>query len=113
MVEEKMGNHARNTHKAAKAGEIITRLANDGFAVVDGTHRFEGVFIDLFYLNNLMASGSIIFLDDYQIAGVRKAVTFFISNMQWTMEEISEPSETHQWAVVRTRHEPLKRTYKD
>jgi predicted O-methyltransferase YrrM len=83
------------------------------FAIVDGTHRFEGVFIDLFYLNNLLAPGSVIFLDDYQIPGVRKAVAFFLSNMQWITEEVSEPSETHQWAVVRTRYEPLERTFKD
>jgi hypothetical protein len=29
------------------------------------------------------------------------------------MEEVSEASETHQWAVVRTRFEPLERTFKD
>ena len=83
------------------------------FAIVDGTHRFEGVFIDLFYLNNLMTPSSVIFLDDYQIPGVRKAVTFFLSNMKWTLEEVSGSSDTHQWAVVRTRHEPLERTFKD
>ena len=96
---------------------VLPELQQQGrkfdFAVVDGTHCFEGVFIDLFYLDSLMAPRSVIFLDDYQIAGVRKAVTFFLSNMQWTLEKISEPSETHQWAVVRTRYEPLKRTYKD
>jgi len=56
---------------------------------------------------------SVIFLDDYQIPGVRKAVTFFVTNMKWMLEEVSESSDTHQWAVVRTRHEPLERTYKD
>jgi predicted O-methyltransferase YrrM len=96
---------------------ILPELQQQGrkfdFAIVDGTHRFEGIFIDLFYLNNLMAPSSVIFLDDYQIPGVRKAVAFFLSNMQWAMEEVSEASETHQWAVVRTRHEPLERTFKD
>jgi len=96
---------------------ILPELQQQGrkfdFAIVDGTHRFECVFIELFYLNNLMASSSVIFLDDYQIPGVRKAIAFFLSNMQWTMEEVSEASETHQWAVVRTRHEPLERTFKD
>ncbi len=96
---------------------ILPELQQQGrkfdFAVVDGTHRFEGVFIDLFYLNNLMMPSSVIFLDDYQIPSVRKAVTFFLSNMKWTLEEVSESSDTHQWAVVRTRHEPLERTFKD
>jgi predicted O-methyltransferase YrrM len=96
---------------------ILPELQQQGrkfdFAIVDGTHRFEGIFIDLFYLNNLLAPSSVIFLDDYQIPGVHKAVAFFLSNMQWTMEEVSEASETHQWAVVRTRHEPLERTFKD
>ena len=96
---------------------ILPELQQQGrkfdFAMVDGTHRFEGVFIDLFYLNNLLAPSSVIFLDDYQIPGVRKAVAFFLSNMQWTMEEISAASETHQWAVVRTRYKPLERMFKD
>src|SRR6266852_6024027 len=68
---------------------------------------------NLFYLNNLLVPSSVIFLDDYQIPGVRKAVAFFLSNMQWTMEENSEASATHQWAVVRTPHKPLERTFKD
>jgi len=112
-----IGVHERTEFHKRPSELVLPELQQQGrkfdFAVVDGTHRFEGVFIDLFYLNNLVAPSSVIFLDDYQIAGVRKAVAFFISNMQWTLEEISEPSETHQWAVVRTRHEPLNRTYKD
>ena len=109
-------NHQTEFHKRPSE-LILPELQQQGrkfdFAVVDGTHRFEGVFIDLFYLNNLMTPSSVIFLDDYQIPGVRKAVTFFLSNMKWTLEEVSESSDTHQWAVVRTRHEPLERTFKD
>ena len=93
--------------------ELQRRGRKFDFAIVDGTHRFEGVFIDLFYLDNLMEPNNVIFLDDYQIPGVRKAVAFFLSNMQWAIEEVSEASEIHQWAVVRTRHEPLERTFKD
>src|ERR1035438_7808025 len=81
---------------------VLPELQQQGrkfdFAIVDGTHRFEGVFIDLFYLNNLLEPSSVIFLDDYQIPGVRKAVAVFPNHLQWTLEEVSESSDTHQWA---------------
>ena len=60
---------------------VLPELQQQGrkfdFAIVDGTHRFEGVFIDLFYLNNLLEPSSVIFLDDYQIPGCPQGGCFF------------------------------------
>ena len=39
-------------------------------------------------------------------------VLIYLSNLEWTIEEISEEDETHQWAIIRTRNEPLERDYK-
>ena len=82
------------------------------FAIVDGNHRFEIVFLDLNYLSHLLKPGSVIFLDDYQLPAIRKAVAFFLSNLDWTLEEVSEESELHQWAVIRTRAVVPERDFK-
>jgi predicted O-methyltransferase YrrM len=71
-------------------------------AVVDGNHRFDGVFLDLWYLGRLLGPSSVVFLDDYQLPGVAKAASFFVSNLDWQLEEVSPPDDLHQWAVLRT-----------
>jgi predicted O-methyltransferase YrrM len=80
-------------------------------AFVDGNHRFDGVFVDLFYLGRLVRPGGIVFLDDYQLPGVARAASFFTSNLGWTMEEISPPDDLHQWAVLRTSTVPDTRPF--
>lgn len=54
---------------------------------IDGNHRFDGVFLDLFYLGRLVRKGGILILDDYNLPGVRRAVSFFVSNLGWTVED--------------------------
>jgi predicted O-methyltransferase YrrM len=80
-------------------------------AFVDGNHRFDGVFVDLFYLGRLVRPGGIVFLDDYQLPGVARAASFFTSNLGWTGEEISPPDDLHQWAVLRTSTVPDTRPF--
>jgi len=80
-------------------------------AFVDGNHRFDGVFVDLFYLGRLVRPGGIVFLDDYQLPGVARAASFFTSNLGWTREEISPPDDLHQWTVLRTSTVPDTRPF--
>ena len=54
---------------------------------IDGNHRFDGVFLDLFYLGRLIRKGGILILDDYNLPGIRRAVSFFLTNLGWTVEE--------------------------
>jgi hypothetical protein len=71
-------------------------------AFVDGNHRFDGVFLDLVYLGRLVRPGGIVFVDDYQLPAVARAVSFCVTNLGWTLEEISAADDLHRWAVVRT-----------
>ncbi len=91
--------------------QLVSKDRSFDFAIVDGNHRFDGVFIDLFYLEKLLRPGCVIFLDDYQLPAIRKAVDFFHKNLEWTIEEVSERSELHQWAVVRTSRKRIDRAY--
>jgi predicted O-methyltransferase YrrM len=81
------------------------------FAIVDGNHRFDGVFLDLWYLGRLLRPSSVVFLDDYQLPGVAKAASFFVSNLDWQLEEVSPSDDLHQWAVVRTSANSDRRSF--
>jgi predicted O-methyltransferase YrrM len=71
-------------------------------AFVDGNHRFDAVFVDLFYLGRLLPKGGLILLDDYDLPGVRRAVSFYLSNLDWRIEETSRADDAHHWVALRT-----------
>src|SRR6266487_2857675 len=71
-------------------------------AFVDGNHRFDPVFVDLYYLGHLVRKGGIIILDDYNLPGIKRAASFFVNNLGWRIEETSPPDDKHCWVVLRT-----------
>jgi predicted O-methyltransferase YrrM len=71
------------------------------FGFIDGCHLFDYVFLDLFYLSKLIKMGGIIFMDDYDNVAIRKAVSFFIKNFDWKIEETGSYKK-REWLVVRT-----------
>lgn len=93
-------------HHAERSQFALPRFVAEGqmfdLAFVDGNHRFDAVFVDLFYLGSLVRKGGIIMLDDYQLPGVAKAASFFIANVGWVLEDVSEADPLHQWAILRT-----------
>ncbi len=72
------------------------------FGFVDGNHRFDSVFLDLFYLGRLVRKGGIAALDDYNLPGIKRAISFFTTNLGWVIEEHSPPEDQHEWVVLRT-----------
>jgi predicted O-methyltransferase YrrM len=104
-------------HHAEESQIVLPRFLGEGrrfdLAFVDGNHRFDGVFVDLFYLGRLVRSGGIVFVDDYQLPAVALAVSFFVNNLGWTIEEVSAADELHQWAVLRTSARPDTRRFDD
>ena len=71
---------------------LLPRFIKEGrcfdLAFVDGNHRFDYVFVDLFFLCRLIRKGGAVILDDYDLPGIRRAVSFFVANVGWTVEEI-------------------------
>jgi predicted O-methyltransferase YrrM len=99
-----------------EASEIaLPRLLSENrqfdFAFVDGNHRFDWVFLDLIYLGRLLRGGSVIFLDDYQLPAIRKALSFCTRNLQWTIEDDGVADDTHHWVVVRTAQRARPRNF--
>ena len=77
-------------------------------AFIDGNHRFDYVFVDLFYLGRLVKRGGIVILDDYNLSGIQKAVAFYLTNLQWRIEEVVEDHSV----VLRTAEEPDERDFR-
>jgi predicted O-methyltransferase YrrM len=93
----------------------LPRFLSEGrrfdLAFVDGNHRFDGVFLDLVYLGRLLRPEGIVFVDDYQLPAVARAASFFLTNLGWTLEEVSAAGDLHQWAVLRTGSGPDRRPF--
>jgi hypothetical protein len=70
-------------------------------AFIDGNHRFDRVFLDLYYLRRLVRPAGIVMLDDFELPAIAKAVAFFVRNRGWSVEE-SSPNGPHGWVVLRT-----------
>ncbi len=102
-------------HHAEDSQITLPRFVQQGrtfdLAFVDGNHRFDGVFVDLVYLGRLVRSGGIVFLDDHQLPAVARAATFFVTNLGWSLEEVSADTDRHHWAVLRTADGPDARTF--
>jgi predicted O-methyltransferase YrrM len=93
-------------HHLEESQIALPRLLAEGrrfdLAFVDGNHRFDGVFLDLAYLGRLVRPGGIVLVDDYQLQAVARAASFFLSNLGWSLEEVSDADELHHWAALRT-----------
>jgi len=79
---------------------------------VDGNHRFDSVFVDLYYLGHLVRKGGVIILDDYALPGIERAASFFMRNLGWRLEETAAPEDGHHWAVLRTANEEDSRDFR-
>jgi predicted O-methyltransferase YrrM len=93
-------------HHAEESQIALPRFLGEArrfhLAFVDGNHRFDGVFLDLVFLGRLVHSGGIVFVDDYQLPAVARAVSYCVTNLDWTLEEVSAADDLHRWAVLRT-----------
>jgi predicted O-methyltransferase YrrM len=51
------------------------------FAFIDGDHRFEGVFLDLYFMSRLVRGGGLVVVDDTWMPAVRLAVAYVERNL--------------------------------
>jgi predicted O-methyltransferase YrrM len=99
-------------HHAEKSHFVLPQLLRAGkqfdLGFVDGNHRFDAVFVDLYYLGLLVKRGGVIVLDDYDLPGIQRAVAFFVTNLNWTIEEAALG-----WVVLRTARDADTRHFTD
>jgi predicted O-methyltransferase YrrM len=84
---------------------VLPRLLEQGrtfdLAFIDGSHRFEAVFLDLVYAARLVPEGGIVFVDDTQLLAVQRSVEFCVQNLGWVEEGRGRESAAHEWSVLR------------
>jgi predicted O-methyltransferase YrrM len=102
-------------YHAEESQIALPRLLGEGrrfdLAFVDGNHRFDGIFLDLVYLGRLLHPGAVVVVDDYQLPAVARAASFCLTNLGWTLQEVSPVDELHQWAALRTSMAPDTRPF--
>jgi predicted O-methyltransferase YrrM len=74
----------------------LPRLAAEArefeLAFVDGDHRFEGVFLDLYFMTRLVRPGGLVVVDDMWMPAVRTAVAYVEKNLGATLEADALPN---------------------
>lgn len=88
----------------------LPRLLADGFvadaAFVDGSHIFHNVFVDLFYLRELVRPGGLMILDDCGFPSVATAARYFEVNTGWQPEPLPGPTRLCAFRLPDPRVEP-------
>jgi predicted O-methyltransferase YrrM len=88
----------------------LPRLLADGFvadaAFVDGSHVFHNVFVDLFYLRELVRPGGLVILDDCSYLSVATAARYFEVNTGWQPEPMAWPTRLRAYRLPEPRTEP-------
>jgi predicted O-methyltransferase YrrM len=88
----------------------LPRLAADGLvadaAFVDGSHIFHNVFVDLFYLREIVRPGGLVILDDCEWPSVATAVRYFELNAGWRPQPLGEGSRLRAYRLPDPRVEP-------
>lgn len=102
--------------RAADAGEfhrlfregseaVLPRLWAEGarfdLAFIDGDHRFEHVFLDVFYARRLVRPGGLIIVDDSWMPSVKKCAAFFASADLVRVEELPGRAAAAKYFVLR------------
>jgi predicted O-methyltransferase YrrM len=85
----------------------LPRLVGQGrefdLAFVDGDHRFEGVFLDLYFMTRLVRPDGVVVVDDMWMPAVRTAVAYVERNLGATLEPDALPN------AFRWRRRPMSR----
>jgi predicted O-methyltransferase YrrM len=115
---ENVGRHSIASAGLADICRLVTersqlalpRLVSEGFAAdtafVDGSHIFHNVFVDLYFLRELIRPGGLIILDDYQWPSVATAVRYFELNAGWLSQQIDQPTRLRAFRLPTTPLEP-------
>ncbi len=93
------------------SGLVLPRLVDEGrlfdFAFVDADHRFDGVFIDMFYVDQLLKPGAVAVFDDTNWDGVFLACRFAETNYGYeALAELANPGKRSSRPLIRAYRKP-------
>jgi predicted O-methyltransferase YrrM len=88
----------------------LPRLVADGVVVdaafVDGSHIFHNVFVDLFFLRDLVRPRGLVVLDDCSWPSVATAARYFEVNAGWQAEAIDPDTRLRAYRLPDMKVEP-------
>jgi predicted O-methyltransferase YrrM len=88
---------------AERSQLALPRLVTEGFvadaAFVDGSHIFHNVFVDLYFLRELVRPGGLIVLDDCEWLSVATALRYFEVNTGWRSQVMIQPTRLRAFRV--------------
>lgn len=92
----------------------LAQLVREGLvadaAFVDGSHRFHNVFVDLYFLRELVRPGGLAVLDDCDRPSVATAVRYFEVNAGWSRERLAAGARL---GAYRLPDPPVERSFED
>jgi predicted O-methyltransferase YrrM len=88
----------------------LPRLAEEGLvadaAFVDGSHVFHNLFVDLYFLREIVRPGGLVILDDCNYRSVATAVRYFEVNGGWQRRPIDVETRLRAFRLPDPRLEP-------
>jgi len=81
-------------------------------AFVDGSHVFHNVFVDLYFLRELIRPGGLIVLDDCDWPSVATAVQYYELNAGWRAAGRDLPPRLRAFRLPESRNEPRYEHFK-
>jgi predicted O-methyltransferase YrrM len=105
------GGYARQCSLIEERSQLaLPRLVEEGSifdaAFVDGSHVFHNVFVDLFFLRELVRQGGLVVLDDCETPSVATAVRYFERNMRWQPQPFAVETRLRAFRLPSERYEP-------
>ena len=107
----------------------LARLAAEGrrfgLALIDGDHRFDGAFVDLYFADRMLEPGGVVVVDDLWMPAIRSAVSYVEANLGYqAVADLEEPLRSRRSvhplrrgarvgrvAVLRKARQPVERPY--
>lgn len=77
--------------------------------LVDGDHRFDTTFVDVFYMRRVVRPGGLLIVDDTWLPSVQSVINFFLENGVLVSEEGIQRQINLPMAVLRVPDEPDSR----
>jgi hypothetical protein len=95
---------------------VLPGLVSEGFvadaAFVDGSHIFHNLFVDLYFLRELVRPSGLIIMDDCQWQSVATAVGYFEVNTGWRRQAIDQPTRLRAFRLPDPGVEPSFEEFK-
>jgi predicted O-methyltransferase YrrM len=110
------GLETRCTLLPERSQVALPRLLTEGVvadaAFVDGSHIFHNVFVDLYFLRELVRPGGLIVLDDCEWPSVATALRYFELNAEWRAVGGGRPPRLRAFRLPDPRIEPQFKDFK-